>query len=175
MSTVTTAQANKILQAALFTAANRARSMVNILTDQQAAPQSVSPDKAGTRQTSRGAPVVRLTDLNKGKGDEISFNIMHKLSKLPTMGDQRIAGRGEDLSQDEFFLRIDQRRHQVDAGGRMSQQRTKFDLVKSSSTLLGTYFNDLQDQCAVVHLAGARGDFYADDIIVPLADHPEFM
>ncbi|EHW1577990.1 DUF4043 family protein, partial [Salmonella enterica] len=72
-------------------------------------------------------------------------------------------------------LRIDQRRHQVDAGGRMSQQRTKFDLVKSSSTLLGTYFNDLQDQCAVVHLAGARGDFYADDIIVPLADHPEFM
>ncbi|EAM6080474.1 N4-gp56 family major capsid protein [Salmonella enterica] len=175
MSTVTTAQANKILQAALFTAANRARSMVNILTDQQAAPQSVSPDKAGTRQTSRGAPVVRLTDLNKGKGDEISFNIMHKLSKLPTMGDQRIAGRGEDLSQDEFSLRIDQGRHQVDAGGRMSQQRTKFDLVKSSSTLLGTYFNDLQDQCAVVHLAGARGDFYADDIIVPLADHPEFM
>ncbi|ECY1974416.1 N4-gp56 family major capsid protein, partial [Salmonella enterica] len=159
----------------LFTAANRARSMVNILTDQQAAPQSVSPDKAGTRQTSRGAPVVRLTDLNKGKGDEISFNIMHKLSKLPTMGDQRIAGRGEDLSQDEFSLRIDQGRHQVDAGGRMSQQRTKFDLVKSSSTLLGTYFNDLQDQCAVVHLAGARGDFYADDIIVPLADHPEFM
>ncbi|EJH2877397.1 N4-gp56 family major capsid protein, partial [Salmonella enterica] len=153
----------------------RARSMVNILTDQQAAPQSVSPDKAGTRQTSRGAPVVRLTDLNKGKGDEISFNIMHKLSKLPTMGDQRIAGRGEDLSQDEFSLRIDQGRHQVDAGGRMSQQRTKFDLVKSSSTLLGTYFNDLQDQCAVVHLAGARGDFYADDIIVPLADHPEFM
>ncbi|EBV8414139.1 N4-gp56 family major capsid protein [Salmonella enterica subsp. enterica serovar Ealing] len=175
MSTVTTAQANKILQAALFTAANRARSMVNILTDQQAAPQSVSPDKAGTRQTSRGAPVVRLTDLNKGKGDEISFNIMHKLSKLPTMGDQRIAGRGEDLSQDEFSLRIDQGRHQVDAGGRMSQQRTKFDLVKSSSTLLGTYFNDLQDQCAVVHLAGARGDFYADDIIVPLADHPEFV
>ncbi|EDX0374224.1 N4-gp56 family major capsid protein [Salmonella enterica] len=175
MSTVTTAQANKILQAALFTAANRARSMVNILTDQQAAPQSVSPDKAGTRQTSRGAPVVRLTDLNKGKGDEISFNIMHKLSKLPTMGDQRIAGRGEDLSQDEFSLRIDQGRHQVDAGGRMSQQRTKFDLVKSSGTLLGTYFNDLQDQCAVVHLAGARGDFYADDIIVPLADHPEFM
>ncbi|EBA1657971.1 DUF4043 family protein, partial [Salmonella enterica subsp. enterica serovar Overschie] len=72
-------------------------------------------------------------------------------------------------------LRIDQGRHQVDAGGRMSQQRTKFDLVKSSSTLLGTYFNDLQDQCAVVHLAGARGDFYADDIIVPLADHPEFV
>ncbi|HDI1197351.1 TPA: DUF4043 family protein, partial [Salmonella enterica] len=70
---------------------------------------------------------------------------------------------------------IDQGRHQVDAGGRMSKQRTKFDLVTSASTLLGTYFNDLQDQCAIVHLAGARGDFIADDIIVPLATHPEFM
>ncbi|EOV0291163.1 N4-gp56 family major capsid protein [Salmonella enterica] len=175
MSTITTAQANKILQAALFTEANRNRSMTNILTDQASAPTAVSPDKKNTKQTGRGAPVVRLTDLSKGKGDEISFNIMHKLSKLPTMGDQRIAGRGEDLSQDEFSLRIDQGRHQVDAGGRMSKQRTKFDLVTSASTLLGEYFNDLQDQCAIVHLAGARGDFLADDIIVPLATHPEFM
>ncbi|ECA6183045.1 virion structural protein, partial [Salmonella enterica subsp. enterica serovar Kentucky] len=31
MSTITTAQANKILQAALFTEANRHRSMTNIL------------------------------------------------------------------------------------------------------------------------------------------------
>lgn len=175
MSTITTAQANKILQAALFTEANRNHSMTNILTDQALAPTAVSPDKKSTKQTSRGAPVVRLTDLSKGKGDEISFNIMHKLSKLPTMGDQRIAGRGEDLSLDEFSLRIDQGRHQVDAGGRMSHQRTKFDLIKSASTLLGTYFNDLQDQCAIVHLAGARGDFIADDVIVPLASHPEFM
>ncbi|EJR3063964.1 N4-gp56 family major capsid protein [Salmonella enterica subsp. enterica serovar Kentucky] len=174
MSTITTAQANKILQAALFTEANRHRSMTNILTDQASAPTAVSPDKKSTMQTGRGAPVVRLTDLNKNKGDEISFNIMHKLSKLPTMGDQRIAGRGEDLSQDEFSLRINQGRHQVDAGGRMSKQRTKFDLVKSASTLLGTYFNDLQDQCAIVHLAGARGDFLADDIIVPLASHRDF-
>ncbi|EGW6283048.1 DUF4043 family protein, partial [Salmonella enterica] len=28
--------------------------------------------------------------------------------------------------------------------------------------------------CAVVHLAGARGDFMADDVIVPLASHRDF-
>ncbi|EGX7300514.1 N4-gp56 family major capsid protein [Salmonella enterica] len=174
MSTVTTAQANKLYQVALFTAANRNRSMVNILTEQQEAPKAVPPDKKSTKQTSAGAPVVRITDLQKERGDEVSFSIMHKLSKLPTMGDQRIEGRGEDLSRADFTLRIDQGRHLVDAGGRMSQQRTKFNLVSSAKTLLGTYFNDLQDQCAVVHLAGARGDFMADDVIVPLASHHDF-
>ncbi|EBX9279696.1 N4-gp56 family major capsid protein [Salmonella enterica] len=174
MSTVTTAQANKLYQVALFTAANRKRSMVNILTEQQEAPKAVSPDKKSTKQTSAGAPVVRITDLKKERGDEVSFSIMHKLSKLPTMGDQRIEGRGEDLSRADFSLRIDQGRHLVDAGGRMSQQRTKFNLVSSARTLLGTYFNDLQNQCAVVHLAGARGDFMADDVIVPLASHRDF-
>ncbi|HGA5700427.1 TPA: N4-gp56 family major capsid protein [Salmonella enterica subsp. enterica serovar Birkenhead] len=175
MSTVTTAQANKLYQVALFTAANRKRSMVNILTEQQEAPKAVSPDKKSTKQTSAGAPVVRITDLKKERGDEVSFSIMHKLSKLPTMGDQRIEGRGEDLSRADFSLRIDQGRHLVDAGGRMSQQRTKFNLVSSARTLLGTYFNDLQDQCAVIHLAGARGDFMADDVIVPLASHRDFQ
>lgn len=174
MTTVTTAQANKLYQAALFTAANRNRSMVNILTEQQEAPKAVSPDKKSTKQTSAGAPVVRITDLKKERGDEVSISIMHKLSQLPTMGDQRIEGRGEDLSRADFSLRIDQGRHLVDAGGRMSQQRTKFNLVSSARTLLGTYFNDLQDQCAVIHLAGARGDFMADDVIVPLASHRDF-
>ncbi|EGG3070107.1 N4-gp56 family major capsid protein [Salmonella enterica] len=174
MTTVTTAQANKLYQVALFTTANRNRSMVNILTEQQEAPKAVSPDKKSTKQTSAGAPVVRITDLKKERGDEVSFSIMHKLSRLPTMGDQRIEGRGEDLSRADFSLRIDQGRHLVDAGGRMSQQRTKFNLASSARTLLGTYFNDLQDQCAVVHLAGARGDFMADDVIVPLASHRDF-
>ncbi|EFG8150184.1 major capsid protein, partial [Escherichia coli] len=45
MTTVTSAQANKLYQVALFTAANRNRSMVNILTEQQDAPKAVSPDK----------------------------------------------------------------------------------------------------------------------------------
>ncbi|EMT0828537.1 N4-gp56 family major capsid protein [Salmonella enterica] len=174
MSTVTTAQANKLYQVALFTTANRNRSMVNILTEQEEAPKAVSPDRKSTKQTSAGAPVVRITDLNKARGDEVSFSIMHKLSKLPTMGDERIEGRGEDLSRADFSLRIDQGRHLVDAGGRMSQQRTKFNLITSARTLLGTYFNDLQDQCAVIHLAGARGDFMADDVIVPLDSHRNF-
>ncbi|EJB2594117.1 major capsid protein, partial [Salmonella enterica] len=58
MSTVTTAQANKLYQVALFTTASRNRSMVNILTEQEEAPKAVSPDRKSTKQTSAGAPVV---------------------------------------------------------------------------------------------------------------------
>ncbi|EGI5052066.1 N4-gp56 family major capsid protein [Salmonella enterica subsp. enterica serovar Worthington] len=174
MTTVTTAQAKKLHQVALFTAANRARSLVNILTEQDTAPTQVSPDKKGTMQTAPGAPVVRITDLLKTAGDEVDMQIMHKLSRRPTMGDRMLDGRGEDMKMSDFALRINQGRHLVDAGGRMSQKRTRHNLLKSARTLLGTYFNDLQDQCAIVHLAGARGDFEATDIIVPLSDHPEF-
>ncbi|CQH40842.1 TPA: N4-gp56 family major capsid protein [Yersinia enterocolitica] len=165
---------NKLMQVALFTAANRNRSFVNVLTEQQEAPKSVNPDKKGTTQTSHNAPVVRITDLQKQKGDEVDMQIVHKLSKRPTMGDEKLAGRGENLAFADFSLKINQGRHLVDAGGKMSEQRFKHNLNKTARTLLGTYFNDVQDQSATFHLAGARGDYMADDTIVPLADHGEF-
>ena len=59
MTQVTSAQANKILQAALFTAANRSHSLVNMLTEE--APKGAKVN--GGKQTSAGAPVVRITDL----------------------------------------------------------------------------------------------------------------
>ncbi len=173
MTTITKAQAVKLMQVALFTAANRNRSFVNILTD-QAAPTVALPDKPGVEQSSYMAPVVRITDLQANAGQSVDMQIVHQLSKKPTMGDKVIEGRGENLSFSDYSLGIDQGRHIVDAGGKMSQQRYKHNLNKTSRTLLGTYFNNLQDQLATVHLAGARGDFIADDTIVPLATDPEF-
>ncbi|KAL8195929.1 UNVERIFIED_CONTAM: hypothetical protein K2H54_000136 [Gekko kuhli] len=64
MTQVTSAQANKILQVALFTEANRAHSLVNMLTEE--APKGVKIN--GGKQTSHGAPVVRVTDLTKKRG-----------------------------------------------------------------------------------------------------------
>ncbi|MGR5465602.1 DUF4043 family protein, partial [Photobacterium damselae] len=68
-------------------------------------------------------------------------------------------------------------RHMVNAGGKMTQKRTSHNLRKTARTLLGPYFNNLQDQIMTIHLAGARGDFISqshDDTIVPLASDPEF-
>ncbi|SIO96100.1 N4-gp56 family major capsid protein [Vibrio spartinae] len=172
MTTITQAQARKIQQAALFTASQRNRSFVNMFTED--APKAATGDKKGNRQTSPHAPIIRVSDLKKTAGDTVDMNIVHGLSKRPTMGDKKISGRGESLDFTEFELSIDQGRHQVDAGGKMSQQRTVHDLRRTARTLLGPYFNTLQDQTATFHLAGARGDYMHDDIIVPLESHDEF-
>lgn len=170
MTQVTSAQANKIMQAALFTEANRAESLVNMLTEE--APKGVKIN--GGKQTSAGAPVVRVTDLTKQAGDEVNMQIFHQLSGRPTMGDKKLAGRLESLSQADFSLKINQTRHGVDAGGKMSQQRTKHDLIRTARVMLSDgYYGRLLDQRAIVQLAGARGDYIATDIILPTEDDPE--
>ena len=153
---VTSAQAVKLQNAALFTAASRNHSFTNMLTG--AAPKVAQGQKKGKIQTDKGAPVVRITDLEKQAGDNVEVDIVHKLNKKPTMGDRKLEGRGEDITTASFNLSINQGRHLVDSGGKMSQQRTKHDLLRTSRVLLGSYFNDLDDQITQVHMAGARGD-----------------
>lgn len=173
MTTITKQQARKIQEVGLFTSTLRARSFVNMLTEE--IPKAAVPDKKGMeKQTSAHAPIVRVTDLGKGGGDTVDMQIVHHLNKRPTMGDKKIAGRGESLDFTNFELGINQGRHQVDAGGKMSQQRTTHDLRKTARTLLGPYFNNLQDQVSIIHAAGARGDYFAVDSIVPQESHEEF-
>ncbi|MGY6509081.1 phage capsid family protein [Vibrio parahaemolyticus] len=170
MTTIT--KGVKIQEAALLKATLRGKSFCNLFTED--APKNVQSAKKGVEQTSPHAPIVRVSDLSKTAGDEVDMQVVHSLSKRPTMGDRRIAGRGEGLEFADFALKINQGRHQVDSGGKMSQQRTNHQLRKLARTLMPDYVNQLQDQVATVHLAGARGDYYSDDIIVPLASDDEF-
>ena len=173
MTTITRAQAAKAFGAALFTHTRRQNTFVNMLTG--SAPQAVAADKNKNKsQTERGAPIVMINDLSKMAGDAVEMDLFHNLGGLPTMGDKKIEGRGENLNKTSFELEINQGRHNVDSGGKMSQQRTKHNLLQVARTMLGSYFNDLQDEIATYHLAGARGSFQPDDMIIPLADHEEF-
>ena len=166
-------QAAKMFGAALFMHTRRQNTFVNMLTG--AAPKAVKADKKKNKtQTEPGAPVVMVNDLSKEAGDTVEMDLFHNLGGLPTMGDEKIEGRGESLSKVEFELNIDQGRHNVDSGGKMSQQRTKQNLLQVARTMLGNYFNDLQDEIATYHLAGARGDFMPSDMIIPLASHEKF-
>ena len=172
MTQVTSAQANKLMQVALFTEAQRSESLINMLTDE--APKTAKI-VGGGKQTSHTAPVVRVTDLTKNAGDEVDMQIVHQLSGRPTMGDKKISGRLESLSFADFSLKINQARHGVDAGGKMSQKRTKHDLRATARTMLSDgYYGRLLDQIGFTHLAGARGDHMAADIILPLASDEEF-
>jgi len=168
----TTVKSNKLFNAALFNEAVRSHNFTNLLTD--GAPQAV-PGKA-SKQTSKGAPIVRITDLSKAAGDEVEVDIYHQLAGRPTMGDRKLEGRGEALTSASMGLKILQGRHMVDAGGKMAQQRTKHNLQQIARGLLSSdnYYGRLTDQTTLIHLAGARGTNLSADDIVPLADDPEF-
>lgn len=166
-------QANKIFNAALFTEAVRRNSMTNMLTG--GAPKVTSKNKTDARkQTESGAPIVRITDLAKSAGEEVTMDLFHQLGGLPTMGDRKLEGRVEALTSATFDLKINQGRKAVSSGGKMTQQRTSHDLVRVAKTMVGGWWSRLDDQMTLIHMAGARGDDAKADWAIPLATHPEF-
>lgn len=171
MTYIPSSQSAKLFNAALFKEAVRRPSFTNLMTG--AAPQSMKEDGTGKRQTEAGAPIVRITDLSKQAGDQVEVDIFHIISGKPVMGDQKLAGRGTNLSKDAFSLKIDQGRKLVDAGGRMTQKRTKHDLSRIARTMLGDYFNRLEDEITTAHLAGIRGSFEGKETNLPLAGDPD--
>lgn len=171
------ALAKKIFNAALFTESTRRNSFTNLMTG--GVPKSLDTNKADSRkQTSPGAPIVRVTDLSKAAGEQVDVDLFHQLRHKPVMGDKKLAGKGASLTSSTFSLKIDQGRTMVDSGGKMSQQRTDHDLKNLARQLLGPYYNTLDDQTSLIHLAGARGDHNDADWIVPLEsdeDYAEIM
>ena len=170
---VTGSAANKLFNAALFTETARVNSFVNVMTE--ASPTAMNESKAdGSKQTSEGAPVVRITNLAKEKGDEVTMDLYHQLRNKPVMGDKQISGKMASMTSSQFDVRIDQGRTGVDSGGRMAQQRTKVNLKRLGKKVMRPQFNALQDQICLVHLAGARGYHEDADWIVPLDGDPDF-
>lgn len=159
----------KLFSAVLFTETCRLHSMKNLLTG--AAPTAA---KSNSNQTEKGAPIVRITDLEKKAGDLVSMDVFHELTESPFIGDEKIEGRGESMSKTEFEAKINQIRKPVDIGGRMNQKRTSKNLQTISKVLLNNYYKDLMDEKVIYHLAGARGQLLDAKTKVPLAADPRF-
>lgn len=171
MSTQVSPGAVNVMNAALFSEHCKKPTFSNLLTGP--APKAVKSG-GSRRQTDSGAPIVRVTDLEKEAGDEVSVDIYHELTGLPTMGDKLLEGRSEAVTQAADTIKINQGRKPVDSGGKMTQKRTKHNIRKAARTLLGNYDGRLSDELTLVHLAGGRGDFATSKTILPLEDHDEF-
>lgn len=163
----------RLFNAALFMEATRRHSFCNLMTGES--PKRADKKKIdGKQQTASGAPIVRVTDLSRSAGDEVTVDLYHQFRQKPVMGDKKLAGRGASLTSSQFTLKINQGRTMVDSGGKMTQQRTDHDLKVLARTMLGPYYNALEDQLSLVHLAGARGDHIDAEWILPLESDPEF-
>jgi len=101
--------------------------------------------------------IQRLTDLESDSGDTISFDLVVRLRKAPTYGDNRLQGKEEQLRFFTDTVSIDQMRHAVSAGGKMSRKRTLHNLRRISRTKLSDYWAQFTDEMHFIYLSGARG------------------
>lgn len=105
----------------------------------------------------RNSIIQRKTELESDAGDKISFDLSVKLRNKATEGDKRLEGNEENqrFYSDEVY--IDQLRHAVSAGGRMSRKRTSHDMRELAKSQLSEYFAQLFDELCFIYLSGARG------------------
>lgn len=166
------ALARKLYSVALFAQTQKQPGFSRALTGP--APSTGDAINKLKAQTSKDMPIVRITDLSKTAGDKVSVYVFGTIGGKPTMGDADAEGTGVALTNASMDIKIDLATKVVDAGGKMSQQRTVHDLRNIAMANLTSYFARLDDQTSLVHLAGARGTEVNDDWVVPLASDGDF-
>ena len=115
--------------------------------------------------TDDNSVIQRKTELESDAGDTISFDLCVQLRAKPTYGDARLENKEESLKFYTDQVIVDQVRHAVSAGGKMSRKRTAYDMRTIAKNRLGDYFARLMDELFFIYLSGARGineDFIED-------------
>jgi N4-gp56 family major capsid protein len=110
--------------------------------------------------------IQRLTDLESDAGDQISFDLSVQLRNKPTVGDNRLEGKEENLRFFTDTVYIDQMRHGVSAGGKMSRKRTLHNIRSIARDRLSDYWSQYIDQINFIYLSGSRGvnQDYIEDV-----------
>lgn len=151
----------------------RAPGTLNALTGM--APKQSDAEATIKQQTSAEMPFVRITDLSTDpKGDKVTVDAFNITGGKPIMGDRNAEGMGKKLSSSSFDMLIDLATHNVDAGGKMSRQRTRWDLRRLAKAQVQAYFPRLIWQRVLTHLAGARGLQVGQSWDIPLATDADF-
>ncbi|CAN7305752.1 N4-gp56 family major capsid protein [Phyllobacterium sp. LjRoot231] len=125
--------------------------------------------------TEDNAVIQRLTDLESDAGDTIDYDLSVQLRQKPTSGDQRLQGKEESLKFYSDQVMIDQLRHGVSAGGKMSRKRTVHNIRKIGKDRLSDYWSKYIDEMNFIYLSGSRGineDFTEEVTYVGHAGNP---
>lgn len=158
---------------ALTAQLTRAPGNLNALTGP--APKQSDAESTIKMQTSAEMPFVRVTDLSTDpKGDKVTVDAFNILNGKPIMGDRNAEGLGQKLSWSSFDCKIDLATFNVDAGGKMSRQRTRHDLRRIARAELARYFPNLTWLRALCHVAGARGVQAGVSWPIPIATDGDF-
>lgn len=93
-------------------------------------------------------------DTKKGAGDKITFGLRMQLTGEGTAGDGTLEGNEEALTTYNDAVLIDQLRHAVRSGGRMSQQRVPFSVREEAMSGLADWWKDRIDLSGFNQLCG---------------------
>lgn len=102
-------------------------------------------------------PIMLQTDLERGRGDTISYDLSVQLTGAVIEGSAKAEGSGEklDFFTDKVF--IDLARKPVSCGDTMSRKRTVHDLRAVGRTRLKEFWARFYDELFFMYLSGARG------------------
>lgn len=95
-----------------------------------------------------------LSDTKKGPGDKITYQLRMQLSGAGIAGDSTLEGNEEALTVYTDSVLIDQLRHAVRSGGKMTEQRIPFSIREEARMGLTDWWTDRIDQAIVNQLAG---------------------
>jgi N4-gp56 family major capsid protein len=165
-------QAVKLISMGLFASNTQRNTTLNRLTGPM--PTQATAENTMRVQSSTSYPIVVCKDLEKGPGDEVTFDLINDINGKPIMGDAYAQGHGEAPSLAQDKLRINQTRKPIDTGGVMTQQRTRWQLRSLAKALGQKYMDAFVDQATLVHLAGSRGFHNNIEWKIPLASDPDF-
>jgi len=103
-------------------------------------------------------PIQILTDLENDAGDSISYDLFMRLKGQGIEGDNTLRGTEEKLVIYTDTVKIDQLRHGVDCGGKMTRKRTRHNLVEVAKSNGSGWFAERFDELLMMYLVGERGD-----------------
>lgn len=109
--------------------------------------------------------IEEKTELESDAGDTIQFDLVADLRGQPIFGDDRAAGKEDQLKFATDKVVIDQMRYPVSLGGRMSRKRVEHDLREVGRSRLKNWFAQIMDQIHFMVLSGGRG--VNEDYILP--------
>lgn len=102
-------------------------------------------------------PLTLITDLEKAAGDSITYDLVMRLAGEGVEGDNTLKGNEEKLVLYTDTLLIDQLRHGVDTGGKMTKKRTVHNLRNVARERLAGWWAEIYDENIFAYLSGARG------------------
>jgi N4-gp56 family major capsid protein len=97
-------------------------------------------------------------DLNKDKGDKVTFILRTQLTGRGVQGDAQLKGNEEKLTTYTDAVVLDQRRHAASAGGAMSRQRVPFETREECMDALSDWAADLMDASFFNQIAGVTSE-----------------